>query len=201
MSLRRTIGIGASVVLAFALSVPSAASSVAASAPAASQPAVIMQSADGNAGWASDSYLQANPGFLPAYMTPGFPASSPSPGDPSGTDAAVTPDSHFGCNQEVCIDVRGSSTLVSFWGTTANGGNYSCWRPYYQVWTLNNHSGKEEHNFPGPAICSGAGDGVFYDYQSKHAGYYPNKYSLCNVWAYISGADHISGYPCANIIQ
>lgn len=144
----------------------------------------------GAAGWASSSYLQAHPDFLARVL--GKPVTAT-------PDTVAAPASHFGCNQQVCIDVEGVGEVVTFWGTTADGGNYSCWRPYFQVWTLNSHSGKEVHNWPGPVICAGAGDGVFYDNSNEHAGGYPNKYSLCNVWAYISGTDHIAGYPCANI--
>jgi hypothetical protein len=168
---------------------------------------MLIQTPDGSAGWASNSYLQANPGFLPPSLDPSSASATPSDSSNPGTASAasatnpdtITPDSHFGCNLDVCIDVEGHSTVVTSWTTSATGGNYSCWRPYYQVFQKTHKIGLI-HDWPGPAICAGEGDGVFYDRQNKHAGYYPDGYELCNVWAWISGPDHASGQPCANII-
>ena len=142
----------------------------------------------GVAGWVSNAYLRAHPGFVAKMQI-------------SAPDAGQIPMSHFGCNQSVCIDVEGQSTVVTYWATQVDGGNYTCGRPYFQVWTLNNHTGSQVHNWSDPVICAGAGEGVFYDSANNYAGSYPNKWSLCNVWAHISGPDALAGYPCANIIQ
>lgn len=197
MKRRGSVAFSAVSFIAITMAAPAMAGNVTStgSSPRTDAPVEV-----GNVGWVSNEYLQAHPGFLPGVVSAETTASNPSDSLGLTSPDAVQPLSHTGCNNEVCIDVEGQGTTVTFWGTYAFGGNYSCWRPHFKVWTKNNHQGTLVDDHLGPVICARAGEGVYYDNENLYAGYYPDGWSLCNTWAYISGLDHITGYPCANII-
>jgi hypothetical protein len=95
--------------------------------------------------------------------------------------ANVVPDqpaSHSGCNGNVCIDVVGSGTSVSSWGTSASGA--SCSYAYFYVNGTKVAQSASCYSGNTPEVTIGGGT------------YSPGT-ELCNGW---SG---VSGYPCAEI--
>jgi len=132
-------------------------------------------SGKGGAGWVSKAELQSNPHAIPG-RTVTF-RSAPSPG-------GITPDSASGCNEDVCINIDGASTIVNSWSTTAFG-NVGCTRAYFLY---------NEGFYEGPEVCpDGAGDGVYYD-NTGPSGYFPDGDQLCNSWL------SIAGLPCEYIV-
>ena len=155
---------------------------------------------NGKAGWVSIHYLHTHPTVARAL---GIDQNTAVRLDDSrlsaredrvvGASSVARPASHSGCSQEVCINVQGHSTIVTAWTTKAYGGNGTCTKPYYQVFA-HTHKTTLVHQWTGPIICAGAGEGWFYDDSNEHSGSYPDGYELCNVWAYIPGQ------PCAGIV-
>src|SRR5216683_2286642 len=92
----------------------------------------------------------------------------------------VRPDSHSGCNGNICIDVYGSGLVVAGWDTYAHLGSNACGYAYFFV--------------NGTRIARST-----YCYRGKTPKVYlpglPHTYSngtvLCNEW--LPGG---SGYPC-----
>jgi len=96
----------------------------------------------------------------------------------------ITPDSASGCNEDVCINIDGASTIVNSWSTTAFG-NVGCTRAYFLY---------NEGFYEGPEVCpDGAGPGVYYD-NTGPSGYFPDGDQLCNSWL------SIAGLPCEYIV-
>ncbi len=128
----------------------------------------------GGAGWVSKAELQRNPHAIPG-RTVTF-RSAPSTG-------GITPDSASGCNEDVCINIDGASTIVNSWSTTAFG-NVGCTRAYFLY---------NEGFYEGPEVCpDGPGPGVYYD-NTGPSGYFPDGDQLCNSWL------SIAGLPCEYI--
>ncbi|MET8952391.1 hypothetical protein ACWEO4_03750 [Streptomyces sp. NPDC004393] len=129
---------------------------------------VSVQNGDAVYGWVSGDYLQAHPGFLEAQAK----------------SVAAEPQSHFGCNADVCIDVQGTGLKVNMWNTTANA-NVGCGQVKY----VRNSS----QVFESPSICPPNSDpGVYYYYAHPNMTY-PQNTKLCNAWT------KITGYPCATV--
>jgi hypothetical protein len=135
----------------------------------------------GAAGWVPQSYAAAHPNYLATVQARAqlrVPVSG----------AAMTPNSHFGCNLSVCIDVAGSGLQVTHWYTTANG-NRGCIKAFFDI-----HHAGTVRTIWGPLVCpSTPGDGVYYDYGTNPAGWYFNGDQLCNGWT------KIAGLACASI--
>lgn len=97
--------------------------------------------------------------------------------------ADVTPDSASGCNQDVCIQIVGSSNKVNDWDSQAYwDGSYLCTRSRFYA---NNNLIRT-----GTVVCGGAG--VFYTYWTPNK-YFPSPTLACNRWT------SIPGYPCETI--
>jgi hypothetical protein len=95
-------------------------------------------------------------------------------------------DSASGCNQDVCIEIVGTSNHVTDWDTQAywNGGA-KCTRARYLA------NGRQI--LLGSVIC-GSGAGVFYWYWTPNR-YFPSPTLACNQWT------AIPGYPCETITR
>lgn len=94
----------------------------------------------------------------------------------------VIPDSHYGCNGNVCIDVEGTGTVVSSWGTSAVLSNQCT----YGVWLRDNSV-----KYTGPTYCGSGNTGLV---ERPGAPFYFNVGDqLCNEWP------GVSGKPCATI--
>jgi hypothetical protein len=97
--------------------------------------------------------------------------------------ADVTPDSASGCNQDVCIQIVGTSNKVNDWDSQAYwDGSYLCTRSRFYA---NNHLIRT-----GTVVCGGAG--VFYTFWTPNK-YFPSPTLACNRWT------SIPGYPCETI--
>lgn len=107
-------------------------------------------------------------------------ATAQSKKQPSGP----TVQSAYGCNQDVCIDIRGSSTYIDTWRTQAFG-NVGCTYPRYWV------NGRSF--YVGGRVCpTSSGDGVYY-WIYNYGGRLYDRDKVCNSW------DGIAGYPCKEI--
>jgi hypothetical protein len=97
---------------------------------------------------------------------------------------AVRPMSAFGCNQDVCIEVNGSSTYVASWNTYAFG-NVGCTHANYLInntlWTTS------------AQICPETGDDGECVSSFNYEGYLHANDKLCNTWV------KIAGKPCETI--
>lgn len=97
---------------------------------------------------------------------------------------AVRPMSAFGCNQDVCIEVNGSSTYVASWNTYAFG-NVGCTHANYLInnslWTTS------------AEICPETGDDGEYVSLFNYEGYLYANDHVCNTWV------KIAGKPCETI--
>ncbi|MGW1758828.1 hypothetical protein [Streptomyces mirabilis] len=129
---------------------------------------VSVQNGDAAYGWASNDYLQTHPGFLEAQAK----------------SVGLEPQSHFGCNAQVCIDVQGTGLKVNQWNTTANA-NVGCSQAKYVR--------NSNQVFESAPICPpNDNPGVYYYYTNPETTY-PQNTKLCNAWT------RITGYPCATV--
>lgn len=99
--------------------------------------------------------------------------------------STVTPDSASGCNQDVCIQIRGYSNYISYWGTTGfNDGPVCSWPDWW---------------FPSQTVVATAdilcvdSAGVFVGDWYPNRKFTPNPALACNsFWG-------IPGFPCEMI--
>lgn len=98
--------------------------------------------------------------------------------------SSPTVQSAYGCNQDVCIDIRGTSTYIDTWRTQAFG-NVGC--TYARYWVNGSRF------YSGNQVCpTSSGDGVYYWIYNYGGRLYDND-KVCNSW------DRIAGYPCKEI--
>ncbi len=101
------------------------------------------------------------------------------------SSGSVVPDTHNGCNQNVCIFVEGNGLEVSSWGTSAYFPQANqCSYPVF----LNNNSVV----YTGPEYCGGPGNTGIYN-RPGFPYMYPSPVNLCNEWP------GINGEPCAYV--
>ncbi|MEU6200940.1 hypothetical protein [Streptomyces sp. NPDC047061] len=164
MSLRtRTLAVGTALSVALLTG-----STTAASADSQQDEVVSVQNGDTAYGWVSSDYLQAHPGFL----------------ESQAKSVEAEPQSHFGCNTDVCIDVLGTGLKVNQWNTTANA-NVGCSQAKYVR--------NSNQVFESDPICPpNSNPGVYYYYTNPNTTY-PQNTKLCNAWT------KITGYPCATV--
>lgn len=103
-------------------------------------------------------------------------------------DPEMRPQSAFGCNGDVCIDLDGNGLYLNYWKTQATG-NEGCVQADYRIDT----SSTSRRVNLSPYICSTrSGAGVYYDTWD-----FPPKFAdpstVCNRWT------KIAGYPCKTV--
>ncbi|MGW5477916.1 hypothetical protein [Streptomyces sp. NPDC004008] len=128
---------------------------------------VSVQNGDAACGWVSNDCLRARPGFL----------------ENQAKSVAAEPQSHFGCNADVYIDVRGTGLKANMWNTTANA-NVGCSRVKYVR--------NSNQVFESAPICPPNSNPGVYPYANPNTTY-PQNTKLCNAWT------KITGYPCATV--
>jgi hypothetical protein len=150
--------------------------------PAGLRAPVVVRAGNISAVFLSDAYQAAHPSYLQQLAkTAGAAAKKP----------VMVPDSHYGCNRDVCINVVGSSTHVTEWSTDVVG-NRGCIKAFFAM----RHGDLPPYNTVwGPEICSNGQSGVYITYYNGVPTDFPNGDQLCNGWL-----KAVIGYPCARII-
>jgi hypothetical protein len=98
--------------------------------------------------------------------------------------ATASPDSAFGCNQDVCISIAGNGTYVAYWATAAFPTyGYRCTDPYY--WSAGRII------YTGPPQCRASSYYQSAAYVSDN--WATSNVQVCNTWA------GIPGKPCETI--
>jgi len=106
---------------------------------------------------------------------------------PLASLGVVRPDSHSGCNQDVCSDVYGSGLYVSSWDTYAHLGTGHC---SYAVFNVNGQTMET-----GPEECGNTP--YIYATGSLINHYYSAGDQLCNQWPHEAGYPSTPGTVCA----
>jgi hypothetical protein len=102
----------------------------------------------------------------------------------TGTVTPPTPDSAYGCNQNVCISLEGSGLHVSDWSSQATyeGSIELCTQSYFYE--------NDAEIRSGTSVCGEAG--VFFTDWAANKNF-PNNAKLCNQWK------KIAGEPCETV--
>jgi hypothetical protein len=175
------VALGATVVLLAAVVNPTGAGATT-NRPV---PAPVVQTVNGVSGvFVSRAYQSAHPGYVQSLVGQ---LAGRGPGRPA---VGMIPNSHYGCNHAVCIDVEGSGTHVTYWATDIVG-NYGCTKAFFD----SRHGQLPAYETEwGPQICSNGQSGTYISYYGNVPNDWPNGDQLCNGWI------RVTGYACATII-